>query len=190
MKQWYAAHTKANCEHQVAAIMQQRGFNTYLPQVPILENKNKLLWKPFFPTYLFVEADFEEGVAAELKWTPGLKCLVAFDDEPPVPVPNGTIEYLRRELATIEADGGWEAYTFEPGDEVKITQGPLRNMSALFERTLTPHGRVQILLTYLGQVRRIQIDRTDLGKVETAPQKSNRSRRTRGKGRSIYYLNG
>lgn len=190
MKQWYAAHTKPNCERQVAAIMQQQGFDTFLPHLPVSGNKNKLSWKPFFPTYLFVKADFDDVGASDLRWTPGLKYLVAFGDQLPVPVPDITIEHLRHELSTMEAVGEWETYTFEPGQKVRITQGPLRDMSALFERTLTPHGRVQVLLTYLDQVRRIQIDGADLERVDAVPLKSDRRRRTRGKGRSICYTNG
>lgn len=190
MKQWYAAHTKPNCERQVAAIMQQQGFDTFLPHLAVPDNKNKLSWKPFFPTYLFVKADFDEVGASALRWTPGLKHLVAFGDQSPVPVPDVTIEHLRRELSTIESVGGWEATTFEPGEKVRITQGPLRNMSALFERTLTPHGRVQVLLTYLDQVRRVQINGADLERIESTPLKSDKRRRTRGKGRSICYTSG
>lgn len=190
MKQWYAAHTKPNCERQVAAIMQQLGFDTFLPHLSVPDNKNKLSWKPFFPTYLFVKADFDEVGASDLRWTPGLKYLVTFDDQSPVPVPDVTIEHLRQELSAMESVGGWEATIFEPGQKVRITQGPLRNMSALFERTLTPHGRVQILLTYLDQVRRIQIDGVDLERVETVSPKSDKRRRTRGKGRSICYTSG
>ncbi|MBE7529462.1 MAG: hypothetical protein HS099_06995 [Ardenticatenaceae bacterium] len=190
MKQWYAAHTKPNCERQVAALMQQQGFDTFLPHLSVPDSKNRLSWKPFFPTYLFVKADFDEVGASDLRWTPGLKYLVAFGDQLPVPVPDVTIEYLRHGLSTMESVGGWEATTFAPGQRVRITQGPLRNMSALFERTLTPHGRVHILLTYLDQVRRIQIDGADLERVESVPPISGRRRRTRGKGRSICYTSG
>jgi len=70
---------------------------------------------------------------------------------------------------------------------VRITDGPFRDMWAIFEGPTTPSQRVQVLLTILGHARRVQLEPADLEKVPTGAEGPipKRPRRTRGRGRRI-----
>jgi transcriptional antiterminator RfaH len=186
MEKWYTLHTKPNAEYQVTAVLQQHGFETYLPEVetPTTDNGTKL--KPFFPCYLFSKIDLKAVGISRVQWTPGLRRIVSFDNEP-VPMPDDVIEAVRRKLQAYEAGGGWMGHDFDPGDPVLITDGPFRDMLAVFDGPIEPSERVQVLLDILGRASRVQIDVTDL---QAAPSDSDepapkRQRRTRGKGRRI-----
>jgi transcriptional antiterminator RfaH len=189
MEHWYTLYTKPNAEYQVVDALQGHGIQTYLPEMEAPGARKEPRRKPFFPCYLFVKVDLEEVGLSQVRWIPGLRRIVAFDDRP-TPLADEVIDVMRRKLEGISAAGGLPSYAFQPGDTVRITQGPLQGMLAVFEKPTTPTERVQILLAFLGQASRMQIPVTDLEKVPpgveaSPPAPPSRPRRTRGRGRHI-----
>jgi transcriptional antiterminator RfaH len=188
MKAWYTLHSKPNAEYQVATALQQRGIEIFLPEIKARQAHGRRRRKPFFPCYLFCQVDFRKVGFSSVQWTPGLRRVVAFDDQP-VPVPDNVIELVRTKLEELEGRGGLPTHAFKPGDTVRITKGPLQDMLAIFDGPTTPTQRVQVLLDMLGHASRVQLDVTDL---EKAPPGANapiprRRRGTRGGGRRINY---
>jgi hypothetical protein len=112
--------------------------------------------------------------------------MVTFDEHPAA-VPEAAIELIRGELETINAGGGRRAHGFRPGDKLRITDGPLQGMLAIFDRPSTPGERVEVLLTFLGQVSRASVAAADLERAPAEAQvpQPRPPRRTRGKGRRI-----
>ena len=187
MENWYTLHTKPNSEHQVAVALRQRGLETYLPEMEDPKTRRQRKTRPFFPCYLFVKVDFEQVGLSRVQWTPGLRRVVAFDDQP-VPVPEEVITLIRQQLGEIEAAGGWPAVRFKSGEAVRITAGPFKDMVAIFERPTSSAERVQVLLDILGRASRTEVATTDLQKA--SPQaaerlRPRRPRRSRGRGRPI-----
>lgn len=187
MEQWYTLYTKPHCEYKVATALRQRGLLVYLPEIEaskLSQSGKKLI--PFFPCYLFCKIDFEAFGLSHIQWTSGLRRILAFDDRP-LPVSESLIDLIRFNLREIKTSGDWLGPNFRPGETVRITNGPFRDMLAIFEGPTTASQRVQILLKVLGSSR-MQIEVEHLEKVEkkteaTTPVK--RPRRTRGRGRTI-----
>ena len=188
MKQWYTVHTKPNAEYQVATVCDYRGIETYLPEIEVPKMQRGRRRKPFFPCYLFVKTDFEAVGFSYLQGTPGLRRIVAFEDQP-IFLADEIIDLIRYRLEAINAAGGQPEHSFRPGDTIRITEGPLEGMLAIFEGPTTPGDRVQVLLTFLGQVSRARVPVTYLEKASPPAESSiiNRPRRTRGRGRRIDY---
>jgi transcription antitermination factor NusG len=190
MEYWYTLHTKPNAEYQVVAALQERQIQQiYLPELvspKVLKRRER---KPFFPCYLFAKVDLATVGLSLIQWTPGLRRIIAFDNQP-VPLADEVIDLIRYKLGEIEAISGWPQHTFQPGDTVRIARGPLQDMLAIFDRPTTSSRRVQVLLAILGHSSRVQIDVADLEKVSPSPETPTlkRSRRTRGRGRQINNL--
>jgi transcriptional antiterminator RfaH len=186
MELWYALHTKPNSEYQVAVVLEERGITTYLPEIEAPKSRQKRKSKPFFPCYLFAQADLESIGLSLLQWTPGLRTIVTFGERP-APVSDDLIDLVRRKLGEIEASGGYPSHPFRPGDPVRITDGPFRDMLAIFEGPLTPAERVQVLLNILGRTSRVHVEVEDLekapGHADVDAPAPKRPRRTRGRGR-------
>ena len=182
MERWYTLHTKPNAEYQVTHVLQQRGFQTYLPEIEAANARHKRQKRPFFPCYIFSQVDFELVELSQLQWTPGLRRIVSFGKQP-TPLPDEVINSIRRKLGEIEGSGGWPGHSFQPGDTVRIIDGPFSNMLAVFEGPTTPAERVQVLLTILGHASRVQVQVANLEKTPAgvkAPLPC-RPRRTRGR---------
>jgi transcriptional antiterminator RfaH len=186
MRQWYTLYTKPNAEYQVAATLQKRGIETYLAEIESPNGRKGREKKPFFPCYLFVRVDFDETGLSQVQWTPGLRRIVAFDDRP-VPLSDEVINLIRHRLEGVNAGDEPPIHPFHAGETVRITDGPLVGMQAVFEGPSTPSERVQVLLTFLGQASRAYISVNDLEKDSTEIQGAapKRPRRTRGRGRPI-----
>jgi transcriptional antiterminator NusG len=185
LEQWYALHTKPNAEYRVAAVLQKRGFYTYLPEIESVKVHQGRTKKPCFPCYLFVKTGFEALGLLQMEWTPGLRRVVAFDSRP-VPLADEVIELIQHKLGE-NVSKGRPVHNFKPGETVRIKTGPLQDMLAIFEGPTTPGMRVRVLLNILGQASRVQISTPDIEKVSADAKVPvpKRPRRTRGKGRII-----
>lgn len=185
MKQWYTLYTKPNAEYQVATALRQRGLEIFLPEIATTEGNGP---QPLFPSYLFFKVDFGITMMSSIQWTPGLIRILAFGDDPQ-PVDVEVIDLIRRKLAEVKAKGDWLEHDFQPGDTVRITDGPFEDMLAIFEGPTTANQRVQVLLKVLGGSR-MQVEVANLEKASpetntNGKPPTKRPRRTRGRGRRI-----
>ena len=187
MDQWYALNSKPQAEYHVAAVLRQRGFQIYLPETEYSQGQIGPKKKPFFPGYLFIKVNLAVVSLSDMRWTPGLRHVVAIDNQP-VPLSDDVIQLIQRKL---EVASGQMVSPFKPGDLVRISEGPFRDMVGIFDGPTTPAKRVKILLNVLGQANRVEINAIDLATVppdtESGIVAPKRPRRTRGRGRQIMY---
>lgn len=159
MKHWYALFTKPKKEHQVHALLKESGIEAYLPTV---KRKVKRRDRPdrivYFPCYLFAHLDFEATPRSSIDWMPGVRSIVSFGDRPAI-VPEEMVELLRTRLEDIE-DVGYGR--LKKGDQVRIKSGPLRDLEAVFDQSLSQAQRVRILLQVMGRVTPVEIDYSQL----------------------------
>jgi len=189
MEHWYALYTTPNSEYQVEEVLRQYRIQTYLPEteLPISYSSGRAR-RPFFPCYLFMRVNFEEIGVSQLQWTPGLRQIVTFG-EYPLALPAEVISLLQQKLGDVETNGHDPILSFQPGETVRIIDGPFQDMVAIFDGPTTPAKRVQVLLEIFGNISRVQVDAAVLEKT-TRPEagpRLNYSRRTRGRGRRINY---
>ena len=159
MKHWYALFTKPKKEHQVDALLKESGIETYLPTV---KRKVKRRDRPdrvvYFPCYLFAHLDFDAIPRSSIDWMPGVRRIVSFGDRPAI-VPDEMVELIRTRLDDIE-DVGYGR--LKQGDQVRIRSGPLRDLDAVFDQSLSQTQRVRILLQVMGHVTPVEIDYSQL----------------------------
>lgn len=179
--QWYVVHTKPTREIMVSGLLEEQlGLTVYLPEV-VEMRRNKKRRAPFFPSYLFVQASLAEVPTQAINSLPGVLKLVSFGGIPKA-LPAREIEALRQHLNDLNAQGGLPTHSFRPGDEIRLKDGPLEGLEAVFLGPMTPSQRVRVLLDFLGTQREAEVALDSIERVTPAPQ---RGRRTRGKGRQI-----
>lgn len=179
MDAWYALYTKPNQESLVAQQLAKRGIETFFPQF-IERRAGKERPVSLFPCYLFARADLEVVGRSVLQWTPGLRGVVSFAGVP-ARVPEAAIVLVRRQLERLEAMGGFPKARFQPGERVRLKEGPLAGLEAVFEEP-RPAERARILIRFLGQANRAVVP---LEALEAVSERPHPPRRTRGRGRRI-----
>lgn len=155
---WYVLHSKPRKENQLNTFLQSNGIETFYPTLSVkLVNPRASKVRPYFPRYMFIHADLDVVGISLLKWSPGLDRLVEFGGQPAT-VQAPVIAKLKHTLATIEAAGGIRSLDLQPGDRVRIMEGPLAGYEAIFDTYLSGNERVKVLLEMLGRQVTISLD--------------------------------
>jgi len=161
MEHWYTLYTKPHKEQQVSSFLESKGFETYLPLIQV-RKRGREKSVPFFSCYLFVRVGPSNGLSS-LRWTPGLRRIVSFGDQPAL-VDERVISFIKQRLAEIE-ESGCAAHPFKPGDRVVVTSGPLRDFKAVFDRSLSSRDRARVLVDFLGRWTPCEVEIDSLEKA-------------------------
>jgi transcriptional antiterminator RfaH len=167
MDHWYALHTKPRQEEQVREQLENRGLEAYLPSLVVAAARQRATTqraKPFFPRYLFARLDLETIPLSSIVYMPGMSTVVSFGGEPAT-VPDAVVDYLRQRLARIDSPGFLEGAPLRQGDPLRVTSGPLRDLSAIFDRPLSPDGRVRVLVKLMGRLSACEIPIANLSRI-------------------------
>lgn len=157
LPQWYVLKTKPRAERHAASILESRQVHVYLPLL-----KRQRSFEPLFPGYLFLKIDCQTDEYLRSRSAPGVSYILNADGVP-IPVPEDLVEAIRRRLG--EENSLSPAERFRQGERVIVTSGPFRDIEAVFDRALTPHGRCQVFLQILGRITRVQLDAGKLAKL-------------------------
>lgn len=155
MLHWYTLYTKPKREQQVHDILSKRGFEVYLPLLRLLKKRRLVqTQEPLFPCYLFVRTDIEQVGISTIAWTQGLRRVVSFCGQPAI-VDDVVIEHIKRRLS--EGNGPEVYGRFRHGEQVVVTEGPFKDLDAIFDGRLSGSGRVRVLLKIMGQLRPCEV---------------------------------
>jgi transcription antitermination factor NusG len=161
-RQWFVVHTKVRKEAYAQWQLTRRGIVTFLPWIsqPSHFTVGNVV-VPLFPSYLFAHADLTEQYW-DLAWAPGVRRLVGFG-EGATPVDPSIIAFLRERA---DPSGVVHAFpVFNPGDMVRIKQGPLAGLVGIIEHPRSGRGRVQVLMELLRRQTRVEVPEELLDRV-------------------------
>jgi transcriptional antiterminator RfaH len=160
-KNWFAFYTKPHKEYVVRDFLSWQGIETYLPEIgiPARRPDHSRAKRPFFPHYLFARLDLQDGTMANVRWTPGLRYIVSLGDRP-VPISDETMACLRQRVATLAEEE--PTGPFKQGERVRVLHGPFEGLDAVFDRRLSPEGRVRVFLDWMSRQVAAELDMRDL----------------------------
>jgi transcription antitermination factor NusG len=151
MHYWYAVYVRSQWERRVAAELERRGIDTYLPLIHTAtrwSDRTKQAENPAFPGYVFVRATAER--VAEVLWTTGTVHILGIGSTPEA-IPDEQIEAVRRVLAFQAAAGTVRHLpALRPGMAVRIVAGPLEGIEGICDH-IARRCRVRVLLPLLHQ---------------------------------------
>lgn len=160
---WYAACTSANHEKCVAAQLQHRDVEHFLPlyaSVRRWKDRRVQLHRPLFPGYVFVRLALMYRLT--VLQIPGVVHFVGFSGKPHS-IPAEEIERLRR---GIEGAARIEPHPYLAiGRRVRIRRGPLAGAEGLLVRKKKLY-RVVLSIGLIASCASVEVDASD---VEPAP---------------------
>lgn len=155
---WYAVHTLPRMEASASAHLARQGFEPFLPLRKATRRharRIETVRAPYFPRYGFVRLDLARQRWRSINGTTGVASLVMARDRP-LPVPEGVVEAL---LAAVTTEGVVDFdRSLEPGTPVRLIAGPLAGRFGTLTR-LDDHGRVEMLLSLIGETVRVKVAR-------------------------------
>lgn len=158
MKRWYVVQTHAMAEEKAMFNLKRQGYSAYLPcYLKKRSHARRIDWvaKPLFPRYLFVEMDVEMTQWQAIRSTIGVLHFICQGDQP-ASVPEGIIE----DIMSREDDAGCVSLSheilFTKGQAVEITDGPMAEVSAIFD-CIDGNDRVTVLMDLMGRQTRVRV---------------------------------
>ncbi len=156
---WYAVRTKPRQEERAVENLTSWGIATLAPR---LEGSNSGRRDAhLFPGYIFARFD-GLNMLHNIHFTRGVAYVVSFGG-----IPSPISDEMIGEIYTRMDENGVIRNTsaLNPGDEVVIQSGLLRNFVGVFEREVPGTKRVQILLHTLAYSARVEVSRLEVAKV-------------------------
>lgn len=157
MKSWYAVNTKSRCEGFARASLDRLGVEVFSPMLrerKVFRGKCCLTASPLFPQYLFAKFDVSSQLRA-VTYAQGVKSIVAFGSGPSM-VDESIIQAIRSQA--INGAIEFSENQFSPGQVVRILDGPLCGLEAVFEKKLDGTSRAVLLLKAISFQARVILE--------------------------------
>ncbi|MEJ2763510.1 transcription/translation regulatory transformer protein RfaH [Photobacterium sp. MCCC 1A19761] len=160
MKKWYLLYCKNNEIERAIINLERMGVACYTPFVNkdvIRRGKKVSVKTALFPSYLFVQFDYERGPSfTTIRSTRGVADFIRFG-QMPKEIPAELITQIQ--LRNVHVDVALIA-----GDKVSINEGALQEIQAIF---LEPDGekRSMLLIQMINRDVRVSVDNKNIRKV-------------------------
>lgn len=154
---WYAIRTKPRQEERAVENLTSWGVTTLAPRLKGKNGRDSL----FFPGYIFARFDCA-NMLHNIHFTRGVAYVVSCGGVPAA-ISDEVIDEI---YARVDGNGVIrKTVDLDPGDEVVIRSGLLRNFVGIFERELPGNERVQILLHTIAYSAHVEIPRSDVARL-------------------------
>jgi len=153
---WYLAAAKPNSTAVAKRHLRRQGFESFVPLDRVTRRERGhfvSINRPYFHNYIFVGDTAGAAPIRAIRSTQGISCLITFDAKP-ARVPVHLIEDLR---ARCDEEGCIRVnQLLEPGDKVRVTNGPFTDLIAQVDR-LPARERAWVLLDILSLRTRVEL---------------------------------
>lgn len=183
---WYVVHTYSGFENRAKKALEekikQNALDAYfgeilIPMETVEEQRNgqkKTTKRKFAPGYIFVQMEMKAETWQLVKATPkvtgfigapNLKSASAESDLAKIPaVPESQVKAMAQQL-TETAVKPTPKIDFEPGDSVRVVEGPFANFSGNVEEVNHAKQKVRVHVTIFGRSTPVELDFNQIAKA-------------------------
>ena len=173
---WYVVHAYSGYEKKVAAALQDRvalhgmedRFGDILvPTEEVVEIKGgqkRKSERKFFPGYVLVQMDMAEGAWHLVKDTPRVMGFIGGTADKPAPITDKEAEAILRRVAD-GSDKPKPKTLFEPGEVVRVADGPFADFNGVVEEVNYEKSRIQVAVLIFGRSTPVELEFSQVEKV-------------------------
>ena len=173
-KKWYVVHTYSGHENKAKLSLQERIKNSgmmekfgdiLIPTESVVENvrgAKRTTTRKFYPGYIFVQMELEEGTYHLVKNTPKITGFLGGTS--PTPVKETELQSIN----TAMQEGAIKPrprISFEEGENVRVIDGPFSNFSGIVEEVKPEKQKVKVLVSIFGRATPVELDFTQVEKA-------------------------
>ncbi len=171
---WYIVHAYSNFEHKVKASLQERiklmglehKFGEILvPTEEVVEMKEgakRRSERKFFPGYVLVQMEMDDETWHLVKEVPKVLGFIGGSSDKPAPISQKEADTILQRVQE-GADKPRPKVLFEPGEVVRVIDGPFNDFSGVVEKVNYEKSRLQVAVQILGRSTPVELD---FGQVE------------------------
>lgn len=173
---WYVVHAYSGFEQQVKRALADRialkemqsSFGEILVPteevVEMKEGKRRKSERKFFPGYVLVQMEMNEETWHLVKSVPKVMGFIGGTSDRPAPIPDRQAEeVIERMRAGV--DKPRPKVLFEPGEVVRVTDGPFNDFSGTVEEVNYEKSRLKVAVSIFGRATSVELAFTEVEKT-------------------------
>ncbi len=166
---WYVVHAYSNFEHKVSESLKERVRRANLDHkfgeilvpteevVEMRDGQKRKSDRKFFPGYVLVQMEMDEETWHLVKEVPKVLGFIGGSSDKPAPISDKeAMSILRRVEEGI--DKPKPKVLFEPGEVVRVTDGPFNDFNGVVESVNYEKNRLQVAVQILGRSTPVELD--------------------------------
>jgi transcriptional antiterminator NusG len=174
--QWYVVHAYSNFEHKVKESLVERVRRAGLQDkfgeilvpteevVEMREGQRRKSERKFFPGYVLVQMEMDDETWHLVKEVPKVLGFIGGSSDRPAPISDKEAQAILNRVQE-GVDKPRPKVLFEPGEVVRVTDGPFNDFSGVVENVNYEKSKVRVAVQILGRSTPVELD---FSKVEKA----------------------
>jgi len=173
---WYVVHAYSNFEHKVSESLKERVRRAGLEHkfgeilvpteevVEMRDGQKRKSDRKFFPGYVLVQMEMDEETWHLVKEVPKVLGFIGGTSDKPAPITDKeAMSILRRVEEGV--DKPKPKVLFEPGEVVRVTDGPFNDFNGVVESVNYEKNRLQVAVQILGRSTPVELDFSQVEKA-------------------------
>ena len=174
--QWYVVHAYSNFEHKVKesliervrrAGLQERFGEILVPTeevVEMREGQRRKSERKFFPGYVLVQMEMDDETWHLVKEVPKVLGFIGGSSDRPAPITDKEAQAILNRVQE-GVDKPRPKILFEPGEVVRVTEGPFNDFSGVVENVNYEKSKVRVAVQILGGSTPVELDFSQVDKA-------------------------
>ena len=172
---WYIVHVYSGFENKVKASLKERIALSSDPEkfgeivvpteeiVELVKGKRKTSSRKFYPGYILVRMELNDETWHIVNDTAKVTGFLG-GRERPTPLSDEEAERIlnRMEAGKLKPQ---PKYLFEPGDEIRVIDGPFANFNGVVEEVNPEKGKIRVLVSIFGRSTPVELEFVQVTKV-------------------------
>ncbi|MFP8965519.1 transcription termination/antitermination protein NusG [Pokkaliibacter sp. CJK22405] len=175
-KRWYVVHAYSGYEKNVMRTLKDRiklnemedlFGDILVPTEEVVEIRNGVKRKSerkFYPGYVLVNMEMSEASWHLVKETPRVMGFIGGTADKPAPISDREADAILQRVESV-VDKPKPKTVFEPGEAVRVTEGPFADFSGVVEEVNYEKNRLHVAVLIFGRSTPVELE---FGQVEKA----------------------
>ena len=173
---WYVVHAYSGFENQVRRALTERierfGMQNKFGQVLVpteevvemREGQKRKSERKFFPGYVLVQMEMDDETWHLVKECPKVMGFIGGTSDKPAPITDKEADFILQRVQE-GADKPRPKVLFEPGEVVRVTDGPFNDFNGVVEEVNYEKSRLRVAVLIFGRSTQVALE---FGQVEKA----------------------
>jgi transcriptional antiterminator NusG len=172
---WYVVHVYSGFEKKVKQALDDRIATSPNPEkfgdvlvpteqiVELVKGKRKESSRKFYPGYILVRMELDDDTWHIVNDTPKVTGFLGGKTRPsPLSDEEASSILKRMEAGKLKPK---PKYFFEPGDEIRVIDGPFNNFNGTVDEVNPEKGKIRVLVTIFGRPTPVELEFVQVTKI-------------------------
>lgn len=174
-KRWYVVHAYSGFEKKVASSlkerielhgMQEKFGDVLVPTEEVVEmraGQKRKSERKFFPGYVLVQMELDDDTWHLVKETPRVMGFIGGKADKPAPITDAEADAILQRVQS--GDKPRPKTIFEPGEMVRVIDGPFNDFNGVVEEVNYEKSRLQVAVLIFGRSTPVELEFSQVEKA-------------------------